>query len=250
MGDAVVNPAEPEVPAQSFPQRLIGVFISPSETFEDVARKPDFWAPLITLLIGSVAFVETMLWKIGMERLVRSQLEQNPRTANMSPEDMDKAVATGAKIGSIFWHVGGIVGPPIALLIFAGIGILIVNVILGGRASFKTVFSTVCYANLVTLIGTIMAIALIFFGDPDRFNPASAIPSSVGFFLNQKEVSKPLYSLASSFDIFSIWFMILLGIGLSKATGGKVKSMPIFLVFAGFWLLYVLAKAGLSMIGS
>jgi hypothetical protein len=247
MGDAVVNPAEPEAPALSFPERLMGVFISPGETFEDVARKPGFWAPLITLILGSVAVVETMLWKIGMERIVRMQLSQNSRTASMSPEDLDKIVAAQVKYGAIFAHV---VGPPIGLLVIAGIGILIVNVIFGARSSFKTVFSLVCYADLVTLLGAIMSIALMFFGDPDHFNSANPVPGNVGFFLNPHDVSKPLYALASSADIFSIWLLILLGIGLSKGTGGKVKPTPIFLVFTGIWLLWVLAKVGLSMIGS
>ena len=117
MGDAVVSPAEPEVPAQSFPERLMGVFISPGETFEDVARKPGFWAPLIALVLGSVAVVETMLWKIGMERIIRMQLAQSSRTASMSPEDLDKVVATQVKVrshlcpcrgsrGSADWSVG------------------------------------------------------------------------------------------------------------------------------------------------
>jgi len=250
MGDAVVSPAQPEAPALSFPERLMGVFISPGETFEDVARRPDFWAPLITVVIASVAFVEIMLWKIGMERIVRAQLEQNPRTASMSPEDMDKAVATGAKIGAIFWHIGGVVGAPIALLIIAGIGILIVNVIFGARSSFKTVFSLVCYADLVTLLGAVMSIALIFFGDPDHFNAQNPAPGNIGYFLNPHDVSKPLYSLAQSADILTIWFLILLGVSLSKGTGGKVKPTPTFLVFVGIWLLWVLAKMGLSMIGS
>jgi hypothetical protein len=250
MGDAVVSPAEPDVPAQSFPERLMGVFISPGETFADVARKPDFWAPLITLILGSVAVVETMLWKIGMERIIRMQLAQSSRTANMSPEDLDKIVATQVKVGAIFAHVVGVVGPPIGLLVIAGIGILIVNVIFGARSRFKTVFSLVCYADLVTLLGAIMSIALMFFGDPDRFNSQNPVPGNIGFFLNPHDVSKPLYALASSADIFSIWLLILLGIGLSKGTGGKVKPTPIFLVFTGIWLLWVLAKVGLSMIGS
>ena len=110
MGDAVVNPAEPEVPAQSFPERLMGVFISPGETFEDVARKPGFWAPLITFVIGSVAVVETMLWKIGMERIVRMQLAQSSRASSMSPEDLDQAVPPGASYGAIIAHVVGVVG--------------------------------------------------------------------------------------------------------------------------------------------
>jgi hypothetical protein len=247
MGDAVVSPAQPEAPALSFPERLMGVFISPGDTFEDVARKPGFWAPLITIVIGSVAFVETMLWRIGAERIMRTNLEQSSRAASMSPEQIDQAVSQGAKFTAIAYHVGGLLGAPIVLLIIAAVGILIVNVIFGARSSFKTVFSLVCYADLVSLLGSIMAIALVLFGDPDHFNPQNYVPGNVGFFLNQHDVSKPLYALASSADIFAIWLLILLGLGLSKGTGGKVKPMPIFLVFAGIWVLIVLARVGFAM---
>ena len=248
MGDAVMKPTEPETPALSFPERLLGVFISPGETFEDVARKPGFWAPLIVIVVATFAMIETMVWKIGLERLARMGVEQSSRASSMSPEQIDQAVSMGVKVARVTTPIFGVLGPPIVLLIIAAVGILIVNVIFGGRAGFKTVFSLVCYADLVSLLGVIMAVALMFFGDPEHFNSQNFIPSNVGFFLNQHEVSKPLYALASSADIFSIWLLILLGVGLSKGTGGKVKPAPIFLAFAGVWILYVLAKVGFAMI--
>ena len=249
MGDAVAKPADADTPAQSFPERLMGIFISPPATLADVARKPDFVAPLILAVVGSVAVTETMLWKIGVERIVRMSIEQSGRASSMSPDQIDQAVHQGAKIGAIFAHIGGIVVPPIAMLIIAGLGILIVNLIFGARTKFKTVFSLICYANLVSLLGALMALAVILFGDPDHYNAQNPVPSNVGFFLNPREVSKPLYSLASSADIFTIWFLILIAIGLSEGTGRKVKPLPIFLVYAGFWVIWILVKMGLSMLG-
>jgi hypothetical protein len=248
MGDAAVKPADAETPALSFPQRLLGIFISPAETLADVARKPDFIAPLIATVLGTVAVTETMLWKIGMERIVRISIEQSGRASSMSPDQMDQAVHQGARIGGIFAHVGGVVGAPIGLLIIAGLGLLIVNLIFGAQAKFKTIFSLVCYVDLVSLLGALMAVAVILFGDPDHYNPQNPVPANIGFFLNPREISKPLYSLASSADIFTIWILILLGIGLSSATGGKVKPLLLSLVFAGFWMIWVLVKVGLAMI--
>jgi hypothetical protein len=250
MGDAVVSPAEPEAPALSFPERLMGVFISPGETFADVARKPGFWAPLITLVVAAVAVTETMLWKIGMERIVRTQIEQSNRASSMSPEQIDQAVRQGAKFGAIIAHIAGLLRVPIVLLILAGLGILVVNLIFGARTNFKTVFSLVSYANLVSLLGSLMAIAVIFFGDPEQFNSGNPVPSNVGFFLRPTQVSKPLYAVASSADFLTVWMVILLGVGLSKGTAGKVKPTSIILVFVGLWILWILAKVGLSMIGS
>jgi hypothetical protein len=250
MGDAVVKPADPDTPALSFPERLMGIFISPGETLADVARKPGFWAPMIALVVGAVAVTETMLWKIGMERIVRMQIEQSGRASSMNPEDLEKAVSTGARIGGIIAHITGFVVVPLFLLVLAGLGLLIVNLILGARVKFKTAFSLISYANLVSLLGSVMAVALILFGDPDHFNSQNPVPANVGFFLNPTQVSKPLYAVASSADIFTVWMLILVAIGLSKGTEGKVKPLSIFVVYAGLWILWVLAKVGLSMIGS
>jgi hypothetical protein len=250
MGDPVVSPVEADAPAMSFPERLMGIFISPGETLADVARKPGFWAPLITLVVASIAVVETMLWKIGMERIVRTQLEQSSRASSMSPEQLDQAVSQGAKFGAIIAHISGVVVVPIFLLVLAGLGILIVNLIFGGGAKFKTVFPEVCYANLVSLLGSVMAVALILFGDPEHFNSQNPVPANVGFFLNPTQVSKPVYALASSADLFTVWMLILVAIGLSKSTEGKVKPLPIFLSYVVLWGLWILAKVGLSMVGS
>jgi len=248
MGNVIAKPADAETPALSFPERLLGVFISPGETFADVARKPGFWAPLIAIVVGALAVIETMLWKIGLERMARMSIEQGGQASRMSPDQIDQAVRLAVRIGGITTHVFGILGPPVILLIIAGLGLLIVNPILGAQAKFKTVFSLVCYADLISLLGSLMAVAMILFGDPEQFNVENPVPSNVGFFLNPHEVSKPLYALASSADIFTIWLLILLGLGLSKGTGGKVKPLPVFLVYTGIWVLLVLAKVGFAMI--
>ncbi len=47
-------------------ERLVGVFLSPRESFADIVREPDFVAPLIAIVLSTVAVTETMLAKIGM----------------------------------------------------------------------------------------------------------------------------------------------------------------------------------------
>src|SRR5579859_7223685 len=61
MGNPVVTgSAEHAEPPKSFVERFIGVFISPGETFADIVRKPDFIAPMIVLIVITVAVTETM----------------------------------------------------------------------------------------------------------------------------------------------------------------------------------------------
>jgi hypothetical protein len=248
MSDVVAAPAVGDAPPESFPERLLGIYISPAKTLADVARKPDWIAPLIAGVVGAVVVTESMLWKIGMERMVRMSLEQSGRASSMSPEQIDQAVRQGAMAGGIITHVMGVVIAPIVLLIIAGLGLIIVNVIFGAHVTSEKIFSLVCYANLVSLLGSAMAVAVILFGDPDHFSPQNPVPANLGFFLNPREVSKPIYALASSADIFTVWFLILLAIGLSEGAERKVKPLQIFLVYAGIWGLWILAKVGLAMI--
>ncbi|HUI40999.1 MAG TPA: Yip1 family protein, partial [Terriglobia bacterium] len=172
-------------PPMSFASRFLGVFMSPGETFDDIARKPDIVAPLVVSILATVAFSESMLAKIGMDRIVRMQLEQSGRASSMSPDQVEQAVSQGAKFGAIITHVFGLVGVPIFLLLVALVGWGIVSAIFGSKTNFGTAFSVTCYANLVTILGVILGIVVMFLGDPDHFNPSAAIPTNAGFFLDQ-----------------------------------------------------------------
>ncbi len=249
MGETMIAPPLPEdQPSDSFFSRALGVFIAPGRTFESIARRPDFMAPLIIGIVGSVAIIEAMLWKIGADRIIRQSLEVSGKASQMTPEQLDQTVQKVAGFTAISMHVGGLIGVPIFLVVIAAVGLFIANVIFGASVDFKTSFSVVCWANLVLQIGVILALVIILMGDPEQFNSENPIPSTVGFFLNPRETSKALYVLASSFDIFRVWFIFLSALGISAATAKKVGTMAIFLTFLGVWVLITLGKVGLAAI--
>ena len=187
-----------------------------------------------------------MLEKIGAGRIIRQSLEISGKAAQMTPEQIDQAVQKVATFTAISMRVGGVLGSPIFLLVIAAVGLFIVNVIFGASANFKACFSVVCYASLVLLVGVVLGLVMILFGDVEQFNPENFVPTTVGFFLNPRETSKPLYVIASSFDIFRVWFIILSSLGLSAATGKKVGTVAIFLTYLGIWILIVLGHAGIA----
>jgi hypothetical protein len=249
ISDPVEVPLEAErLEPMSFGARFAGIFLSPGSTFVDIVRKPGWLAPMLALVAPVVLFTEAMLWRIGMDRIIRMWFEQSPRAAQMAPEQVEQAVTQGARIGAIFTHAGALLGTPIFMLIVAGLGLLIVNAIFGKDLEFPVAFSVTCYSHLPSILASLMGLAMIFLGDVERFNVQNPIPTNPGFFLNPLETSKPLYVLASSLDIFTIWFLVLLGIGFSAATGRKVKSSSIFACFAGLWIVWVLIKLGFTLV--
>lgn len=240
--------AQEGMPAKPFLSRVVGVFIEPGETFEDIARKPDLVAPLILLVLVALCVTETMLAKIGMERVIMHALTQSGQAAKMDPAQLIQTVHRGAAIAGIFAQISAVLGVPIFLLVVAGFGIVVLRGFFGSEAKFREVFSTTCYAYMPSILGGVMAIVVMFFGNPESFNPQSPAPTNLGFFLNPSTTSRVALSLASSLDIIILWFLILLAIGLSRVARGKVKSSTLFLTFAGLWVLLVIVKVGFAML--
>lgn len=250
MGVPLLTPDADETPStRSFFSRWIGVYFSPGSTFHDIAHRPDFIAPLVVSIVSALVITETMLAKIGMERMIRNSIEQSGRAGSITAEQMQQAVERGTTIGLVMSHVGALLGPPIFLVIVAALALGIVNAIYGGQMNFKQSFAVSCYANLISVLAVLMALPVMFFGDPERFNPQNPTPTNIGFFLNPLETSKPVLAFTSSLDIFSFWLIALLGMGYSAATGGKVKAFSIGAIFFALWLVYVLAKVALSFLG-
>ena len=77
--------------------------------------------------------------------------------------------------------------------------------------------------------------------DPKRVG--DLLVSNLGFLVDAKS-SPALHSLLQSIDVFSLWTMALLILGLAAAARiGRGKTAA-FVV--GFWLLFVLGKAGVA----
>jgi len=226
--------------------RFLGVVFSPALTFADIVRRPDFLAPLITVVVAAVVAAEVVLWKVGMEQIIRISLEQSRRSAQMSAEQIEQAVQQGVRFGYVFAHVGAVLGEPVILLIVAGLGLAIINGIFGGQLNFKTAFSVACYAGLVSVLPALMTMVIVLFGNLEEFNPQTPVPTNIGFFLNPMETSPALYALARSADLFTFWFLALVSMGLSEAASRKVKT--ILFVYLGLWVVWTLAKMGFAML--
>jgi hypothetical protein len=230
----------------SFWWRWLNVYISPGEAFQDIARKPEFIFPLIVAVVGGLAVIETMLGKIGAAQIVRTSIEQSGRASSMSAEQMQQAISGGAPIVTVITHIVAVLGPVIFVVVVAALGLAIINGILGAKVDFKTSLSVAAYSTLIGAISSLMTVAVILFGDIERFNPNNPSPTNLGFFLNPLETSKPVMALASSVDIFSVWTLVLLGIGYSEATGRKVKAFTVSMIYLGALLVWVLGKMGLA----
>jgi hypothetical protein len=116
----------------------------------------------------------------------------------------------------------------------------------GSEATFGQTMAVWAHANLVNVVGVILAVPILA-GLPDasetQFSVQHVVRSNVGAFL-PPDVPVFLASIASSIDLFSLATLVLLVIGMKKLPAmppGGAVGVPLVL-----WALYVLAKAGLA----
>ena len=241
-----MSASEPQPKGLGEAARLTGVFFEPSKTFEDIAARPGFWAPLILIIIVSVVYLFLFSQHVGWERMMRQQFEQSSRAQQLSPEQREQMIQTQMRFAPVFAYVGVTLGVAIGYLIWAGLLLGIVKGIMSAPVSFKQAFASVCYGSLPGVLFAIRGIAVMFLKSPEDFNLRNPLVFNPGAFMDPNSGSKFVYSIASSLDLFTFWTLILIGLGL-KAAGGKRFSTgsAMTAVFLP-WVIWTLCKAGLS----
>lgn len=117
-----------------------------------------------------------------------------------------------------------------------GLLVLVLGLVLGGRASFKQVFRMGVWTTLPFVIRN--AIQLIATAVTGRI-PVSGL---AGLAFGAGGVSPVLAVILSNIDIYLIWSLILLGVGVAATTQlSRIKSAVVAL---GYWLVTIAASLG------
>jgi hypothetical protein len=219
---------EPEGPGLSEPQRLINVFIAPKKTFEDLKRNPSWWVPFVVSAVFGLLFGIVVVQKVDMRQFAQQQIDKSPaaqrQLERLTPEQREQNLAIRATITKVTFYAVPffllIVG-----LIFAAILMGIFNFILGAEVSFARALGVVFYAGIPGIIRSVLLIiSLLTSSDPSTIDlSGNPMPTNPGFFLDPQG-NKVLYSLASALDIFTIWYVVLLGIGFAAASMNRKPS--------------------------
>jgi hypothetical protein len=240
---------EPAPAGMSEFSRITGVFFEPKKTFADIAERPRWLVPLVLLILAGLAFTFMIGQRIGWERIIRQQMDTNPRTQQMTPEQREQGVAIGVKFATVAGYAGPIVFTPIMYLIIAGVVTGIVAGIMSAGVKFRQVFAIVCYAGLPAIIYSILGIVLMFIKNPDDFNMKNPLAFNPGAFMDPTTTSKFVYSLSTSLDLFSIWTILLIAVGLKAAAGKRLSFTGALFAVALPWAVLILGKAALSGTG-
>lgn len=224
-------------PPRSLLQRIIGVVTSPGETMASVAAHPTFWdVLLLSTVISAIAVGVFMSTEVGQSAFVDQQVASRESMGMSVPPEQYAGLQRLAAQMWIIQPVTVLFFGPLMTALVAGI-LYGVFVVMGGEARYRQVFAVVTHAGIITLLQAAFTLPVNY----QRQSLSSATNLSV-FFPDLSEGSF-LASVLGFIDLFWIWYLIVLAIGLAAVYRRKWTSIA-----GGLFIVYVLIGLGIAAV--
>jgi hypothetical protein len=220
--------------------RIVGVLLSPRETFAAIASRPRWLGVmLVTMVMSSAAYYVILSSQDMQNAIVDQQISaMESRGTTVSDEQVSNIerfigyLPAGYAVG-IF-----ILGPLFGAAI-AGIVTGIFTSLMGGNGTFKQVFAVMSHAGFIPAISVLFVAGMLAAGaKPIGVRPPGA---NLGVFLPMLEETSFLAVMLRSIDMFLLWWMVVLAIGLGVLY--KRRTGPIATTFIGLYVVIALLIA-------
>jgi hypothetical protein len=214
-----------------FLQRAVGIFVSPARIFQELKDRPSWLAPLLTVSLISAGLNGLVLWTSTGEAAVREQFQETmqKRGQTLPPEVLDRQIQIYRYAGPVSY----LVVTPIFALLIGGLIYLIFSIGMGGEGTFRQTFAAYTHVGLIGIAWFVVTIGLIFL--------KGSLKSSTAFsaFLPFLEESTLAYKILRGLDIFIIWQLAVLAIGLGILNNQTTKKAAtvLFSLYLGIVLV-------------
>jgi len=219
---------------KSLVARFIGIITDPRATFESVAAHPKWLGMLaLTTAIVLTCTVLPMTTEGGKEAMLETQVRQMESFGVQVNDQMYQQMRSRMGIAPYTTAGGVLVMSPIITAALAGILLVIFGAIMGGSATFKQVYAIVVHAGVISALGQLITGPLNYF----RGTMASATNLSV--LLPMLPEGTFLTRLAGMIDLFIIWWVFILAVGVAVLYKRRTQSvaMTLFGIYAAIALV-------------
>jgi hypothetical protein len=188
--------------------RFIGIITAPRATYESVVAHPKWFGMLAVCAVGlGVLIGGFLLTKVGQDAWLDAALN-SPFSGQVNDQQIQamEKMAPYVGYGTVVYML---VLVPIFMAIMAGILYAVFNAAMGGNATYKQVFTVVVHAGPVGVLSQLFTVPLNYF----RGTMTSATTLAVLLpMLPEKSFAARLLGMI---DLFLIWQLIVLSIGLA-----------------------------------
>jgi hypothetical protein len=215
--------------------RFFGVITSPRATYDAVARNPKWLGMavlvLLVTLVPTTVFQSTAVGRqAALDQAVRATEAFGVTVTDQMYDQMAKSTLDPPLWRTALGLVAGFVFLPAVWAAIAGLLYGLMTV-MGGNARFKQVYAILVHSSVISAIGTLFATPIMYLRES-----STGVTNLAVFFPMLKEGSF-LARLFGMVDLFMVWWVLSLSIGLAvlyrrKTTGVAIVLFSIYAVIA------------------
>ena len=233
----------------AIPKRFANLLVSPFKAMGEINQRPTWLVPIVISVLLSMLFMIYLNRKLdaGWQEITRKTLRERVEKMGGDPQaqpDIGLYTQTAKTLTTLSVVVTRVVLILLLATAFAG-GM----VMLGAQVTFKKLVSVIAWSSLVPqVVYMLVAVLSLTLASADRLkevypsNLSAMMVTNLSIILD-KDASPVLQAIYSSFDVFTIWFLVLLGIGFAAIAGTKKVTLrhTTVLVF-GLWVVWIILK--------
>jgi hypothetical protein len=245
------QPPIPETPPMpptgtSLPARLLNVFATPGEVFEEVKAAPstasNWLVPtLLAAVVGVLASFLIFSQPAIIQQLHEQQakaFDQQVKAGKMTQAQADQAMTmvekfTGPTMMKIFGSAGAVVGSFVRLFWWALVLWLLSQLFLKVKVNYLKAAEVAGLATMISILGAIVSLLLVV--NLGKMFSTASLALAVSDF----DAQKKSHLLLGAVNVFSFWNIGVMSCGLSRLAG--VPFARALSVVLGYWILQELA---------
>jgi len=213
-------------------QLFVSIIDRPAVTMSYVGKKPGWaWvAPAFLVLVGLAVF--SVVTAPLASELAQRQVQQ--QMASVPPQQAEQMANQIERFTSPTWVagfsiVGGLITLAVMWLVWAGV-LYFLGLVAGGEASFAQSFALLAWSWIPYSVRHLTQAAYIAYSGQLILNQGLSFLVATGD--QTKDAANWLYGLLSQFDLFYLWHLILVVVGLA-AVGrfSKTKATIVGLIY-------------------
>jgi hypothetical protein len=230
--DVSSTPVVPSEPPEGLISRFFGILFSPSDTFKKIVEQPRWLGMLVLTTVIIATFVGSFLsTEVGQEAWMDQVIESTRSSAGEVSDDQIQAFEKIQPYVGLFGIGQTVIFAPLMSLVFSGILYVVFSIILGATATFRQLFTVMVHSGVVSTIQAGFTWTLNY------FRGVMTSPTSFANLLPMIDEGTFLYKFLNVLDLFVIWWLIVLSIGLGilykkKTTGIAISLFAVYSIIA------------------
>jgi hypothetical protein len=204
--------------------RAIGVITAPRPTFEKIVAAPRVGGVLLLVtLISTLAVGLLLSSERGQQAWLDQAVAQQEAWGQTVSDEAYASMQGMAKYAAYMGAAQFIVGVPLGALIMAGILFAIYNALMGGSATFKQVMAVVAHSQIIS------ALAFLVTTPINYAKGTMTGATNLGVLFPMLDESSFAARLLGMMDLFLLWWLFVLSIGVAVLYKRKTSSVAMLL---------------------